>query len=283
MKATTSQITFGKEISKVKAGDFVLTETFHSPSLILPRHDHEHANVNFTITGTFRETIGRRPQECGASSLLIKPAGEVHANEYGRRGAHCLIIEVPHRRLESFRPLSDLFEKPDHIENTFLARIAMSVYRELHASGGPSLLLIEGLVLELLALAARVEPCRRNSSPRWLDDVRRLLHERFTSPLSLSTLAQHFGIHPSYLARSFRERHGCSVGTYINSLRIEYAMQELHHFETPLSVIAANAGFYDQSQFTNVFKRQLGITPYRYRTAVRSGDRIPNKHRLSKT
>jgi AraC family transcriptional regulator len=283
MKETTSQITFGKEISKLEAGDFVLTETFHSPSLILPRHEHEHANVNFTITGSFRETIGRHPQECRASSLLIKPAGEAHANEYGRKGAHCLIIEVPRRRLESFRPLSGLFEKPDHIENAFLACVAMRVYRELHASGGPSPLLIEGLVLELLALAAKVEPCLRNRSPRWLDDVSRLLHERFTSQLSLSTVAEHIGIHPSYLARSFRERYGCSVGTYINSLRIEYAMRELQHFDRPLSEIAAIAGFYDQSQFTNVFKRQLGMTPSQYRTAARSGNKIPNKHRLSKT
>ena len=282
MKGAIGRITFGKELSRFEVGGFVLTETFHSPSLILPRHDHEHANINFTIDGSFRETIGRRPQECCASSLLIKPPGEVHANKYGAKGAHCLIIEVPHRRLESFRPLSSLFEKPDHVENAFLAGVAMRVYRELHVAGGPSTLLIEGLALELLALAARAEPWRKNTT-RWLDDVRRLLHERFAERLSLSTVAEHFGIHPSYLARSFRKRYGCSVGTYIHSLRIEYAMRELHNFDRPLSEIAANAGFYDQSQFTNVFKRRLGVTPSQFRIALRSGHTVPNRNRLSKT
>ena len=283
MKETTGNITFGREISKFEVEGFVLTETVHSPSLVLPRHDHELANINFTINGSFRETFGRRPQECCASSLLIKPAAEVHANEYGAKGAHCLIIELPARRLESFRAISSLFEKPEHIENAFLACVAMNIYRELHASGGPSPLLIEGLVLELLAHAGRLQPSGRLATSAWLDDARRLLHERFAEQLSLSSVAEQIGIHPSHLARSFRKRFGCSVGTYINSLRIEYAMRELHRCDKSLCEIATNAGFYDQSQFTNVFKRRLGVTPSSYRIAARSGNAIPNRHRLSKT
>jgi quercetin dioxygenase-like cupin family protein len=112
MDGSTGKITFGKELYKLEAGGFVLTETVHSPSLVLPRHDHEYPNINFTIRGSFRETIGRRPQECCASSLLVKPAGEAHANEYGDKGAHGLIIEVPDRRLDSSGTMSSLFEEP---------------------------------------------------------------------------------------------------------------------------------------------------------------------------
>lgn len=282
MNGSIGKISFGKEVNKLEAGGFVLTETIHSPSLVLPRHDHEYPNINFTIRGSFRETIGHRPQECCASSLLIKPAGEAHANEYGTDGAHCLIIEVPNRRLESFRPLSSLFEKPGHIENAFLSFAAMNVYRELHASGGPSPLLIEGLVLELLAHTAKVEP-GRSTRPEWLDKARRIMHERFTEQLSLSVVAENVGIHPSHLARSFRRFYGCSVGGYLIRLRVAYAMKELHEFDKPLSEIASEAGFYDQSQFTNLFGRRLGITPSQYRLASRSGNVNTNKHRFSKT
>lgn len=283
MDGLTGKITFGKEVSKLEAGGFVLTETFHSPSLVLPRHDHEYPNVNFTINGSFRETIGRRPQECFASSLLIKPAGEVHSNKYGAKGAHCLIIEVPQGRLESFCPLSDLFGKPKHIENAFLAFSAMNVYRELHAPGGPSSLLVEGLVLELLAHASRVEPCHSQAPPKWLENARRLIHERFAEQLSLSILAERVGIHPSHLARSFRKFYGCSVGNYMIRLRVDHTMKELRNCDKSLSEIATESGFYDQSQFSNVFRRLLGVTPSQYRISARNGNIYPNMRRSSKT
>jgi AraC family transcriptional regulator len=276
-------ITFGEEICKFEAGDFTITETLHSSFLLLPRHDHELANLNFTINGSFRETIGRRPQECGPSSIVVKPAGEAHADKYGASGAHSLIIEVPSRLVNTHPQLSDLFESPGHIRNTFLARIAMKLYGECRATDEPSLLLIEGLILELLAHAARLDSNRLESSPEWLDNVRRILHERFTEPLSLSIVADQVGIHPSHLARSFRKRFGCSVGVYINSLRIEYAMRELLRADKPLSEIAGKAGFYDQSQFSNAFRRFLGVTPSKYRLAAQSCNAVPKKLQIAKT
>jgi AraC-like DNA-binding protein len=41
----------------------------------------------------------------------------------------------------------------------------------------------------------------------------------------------------------------------------------------PISEIALEAGFYDQSHFTNVFRRFLGTTPQRYRAQKSSRTR----------
>ncbi len=80
MTRKNRSITFGEELKKLEIAGFVLTETFHLPSVILARHAHECANINLTLKGSFREVIGNRPQECDRASLLIKPAGEYHAN-----------------------------------------------------------------------------------------------------------------------------------------------------------------------------------------------------------
>jgi AraC family transcriptional regulator len=179
--------------------------------------------------------------------------------------------------------MSSLFEEPCYIKNAFLASIAMNVYRELHTPGGPTSLLIEGLVLELLAHASRLESKRPGVSLKWLEDARRFIHDRFSDRMSLSTVAEEVGIHPSHLARSFRKHYGCSVGIYVMRLRVEYAARQLHRPDKPLSEIATSAGFYDQSQFTNVFRRHVGMTPSRYRLAAQSGNTLPRMHRLSKT
>jgi AraC-like DNA-binding protein len=47
-----------------------------------------------------------------------------------------------------------------------------------------------------------------------------------------------------------------------------HAARELAETAEPLSEIALRAGFYDQSHFTNVFRRTLGVTPSAYRAAL---------------
>ncbi len=101
----------------------LLQLTFHEPRLILPRHDHESANINFTLDGSFRETVGNRPQECETGSLLVKPPGEAHGNKYGRKGAHCLIIELSPPRLDDIRSFTNLFDTPTHVKDGTLSLI----------------------------------------------------------------------------------------------------------------------------------------------------------------
>ena len=67
-------------------------------------------------------------------------------------------------------------------------------------------------------------------------------------------------------AREFRRYYHCTLGEYLRQLRIETACGELSNSEEPLSVIAANAGFYDQSHFSNTFRRYTGMTPTQYRS-----------------
>jgi AraC family transcriptional regulator len=48
-------------------------------------------------------------------------------------------------------------------------------------------------------------------------------------------------------------------------LRVEWAAAEILSGHRSLAEIAAEAGFADQSHFTRVFRRQVGVTPGEYR------------------
>ncbi|MBK9154633.1 MAG: helix-turn-helix transcriptional regulator [Chloracidobacterium sp.] len=271
-------ISSGTQLARMETGGFIVTETRHRPSLVLGRHEHKHANINVTFAGSFRETIGKRPQESGPGSLLIKPPGEHHADVYGPGGAHSLIIEFPPCRIDTFRPVSGLLEKPEHIRNPRLTGIAIRIRDELHLSDPFSSLVVEGLIMELVSTTARVSSRESRVPPRWLTTARDLIHDRFSSPFGLSALAEAVGVHSAHLAREFRRHYGCPVGTYIRQLRLEFARQELLHSDKPLSVISASSGFYDQSQFTNIFKRHVGMTPSEYRFAGVSRNFCTKKH-----
>ena len=266
MKNSLGRISFGQQIGQLSISGFVLTETFHEPRLILPRHDHECANINFTLDGSFRETVGNRPQECESGSLLVKPPGEPHGNQYGRKGAHCLVVEISPPRLDDIRAFTNLFDTPAHVKDGTLSLIMRRIYDELRGQARGFELVIEGLILEMLGQTFRQNNLRDCSTPpRWLIQAQELIHQHFAEKLSLRVIADAVQIHPSHLARTFRKYHRCSMGEYVRRLRIEYAAQEILKSASSLTDISLAAGFSDQSHFTHEFKRQLRTTPAGYK------------------
>jgi AraC family transcriptional regulator len=115
--------------------------------------------------------------------------------------------------------------------------------------------------------------------PRWLRQVRDLLHEGFRQRLTLDGIAESVGVHPAHLARVFRQQQGCTVGDYVRRLRIEYACHCLRTSDTALATVALAAGFSDQSHFSRVFKRQTGLSPAVFRESTVS--RKPNAKECS--
>ena len=71
------------------------------------------------------------------------------------------------------------------------------------------------------------------------------------------------------LARGFRKAYGCSVGAYLRRLRLARAAERLAESEYTLAEIALEAGFADQSHFSNLFRRETGVSPSAFRRSVR--------------
>src|ERR1044071_5315457 len=111
-----SPISLGDYLKTVGTDRFVLTETSHLPNRVLLQHCHERTNLAFVLWGSFTESIDRKYLECGSRSLLIKPAGEPHSNQYGPKGARCLVIEVLPRWIEMLCPRSKALNEVEHIQ-----------------------------------------------------------------------------------------------------------------------------------------------------------------------
>jgi AraC family transcriptional regulator len=283
MTCQITPVTLGERIKSLEVGGFILTETKHPPTLMLPRHAHEHASILFVLKGSFTENIGGSPQECGSLSLLMKPAREIHSDQYGRVGAQCLIIEVKPPRLEMIRPVSKVLDRAAHVRGGMMSALAMRIYKEFHMTDSASLLSIEALTLEMLAQATRQSfGGRAMREPRWLGQARDLIHEQFSQRVSLFTIAEAVGVHPAHLAKVFRKHYHCTVGDYVRRLRLDYAVQELTQSGKSLAEIALAAGFYDQSHFTHVFKLHMRLTPAEFRAAAQANKAGHKRLRFSK-
>jgi AraC family transcriptional regulator len=145
------------------------------------------------------------------------------------------------------------------------------LFEECRRQDDVSPLAVEGLALELLAECSRSQfEIPHRQPPRWLDQVRELLHDRFSENLSLGEVAAAAGISSDHLTRLFRQFHGCTVGEHVRRLRVEFACRQLAGSNLPLAEIALAAGFTDQSHFTKTFKRLMGVTPAVFRNLRRS-------------
>jgi AraC family transcriptional regulator len=262
---------------KVELNGLILTDTTHSPNQKLPRHRHELANVLFLLKGSFNETISGRTQTCRRLSLFIRPPGELHSNEYDSTGTRCLIIGLESKWRALMIPLSDVLDRPSLNRSANIAGLGLKLRREIMMADPASALSIEGLLLELIAQVIRSSrPDRGSRRPAWLAQTREVLHAHFADNLSLAQLADQVGVHPVHLARTFKHFHKCTIGDYVRNLRIEFAERELTSSDRPLAEIALMAGFCAQSHFSTVFKCHTGLTPAKYRGAVRPRKRGPS-------
>jgi AraC family transcriptional regulator len=83
--------------------------------------------------------------------------------------------------------------------------------------------------------------------------------------LSLDMLARQVGFSAYHFARLFRQTTGESPHQFVLCKRIEVARRLLKETDMPLTQVALEVGFPNQSHFTQAFKHRLGITPLVYR------------------
>ena len=102
-------------------------------------------------------------------------------------------------------------------------------------------------------------------SPRTLRQVQEYVEEHLDDTIEVRTLADLSGLSLSHFATCFRQSTGSSPARYVTERRIERAKQLLKDGTEPLSTIAAETGFCDQSHLTRYFRRRTGFTPSAFR------------------
>lgn len=258
--------------------DFLVTDAVFPAHGHLAPHVHERACFAVMLEGSFDISITHRVYPCEPGSAVTEPAEERHGNMLGNAGAHVVVVQPDAAAVDRLGPCGSLFEQVHHARKTPVSAPAWRIARELRAPDAATPLAVEGLVLEMLALATRqdrlLERMRRAPAPPWLARARDELHARFLRPPRIRDLAADAGVHPDHLARAFRLRFGIPVGMYVRRLRLDWAAARLEAPAEPIVRIALAAGFADQSHFTRAFKQHTGLTPSEYRRAFGPASRL---------
>jgi AraC family transcriptional regulator len=101
-----------------------------------------------------------------------------------------------------------------------------------------------------------------------LQRVRDYIEAHLDDNLSLTVLADIACLSPYHFSRSFKQATGVGPQRYVIERRLERAKRLLRQTRQPLALIAQKAGFADQSHLSQVFRREMRVTPGRFRAAL---------------
>ena len=263
---------FGQTQRTLEVAGLTFAESVYPANIHIPLHVHEEAFFYLVIEGVYDEACGRETRSGGPSSLVFHPAGEPHANRWHDSGGRVFHIEISRARADAIREHGPCLDRPADFRGGVAPWLAGRLYREYRRPDGASTLAMEGLVLEILAEAARrpVAVAER-ASPR---------------PGSAGCArAAPRSICGEIVARRDRRGRRCPPraprprlppasrlhpGRLLRRLRVEFACRRLASTDIPLVEIALMAGFPDQSHFTKTFRHQMRMTPGEFRRHFRA-------------
>lgn len=253
-------------------GAFRIISAFFPPGELLDTHFHDRATFATMLAGGFdlefsSPALTKRRHPCTPSTVLVEPPGETHANHVYESGAQTLVIQPDPEASDLLDPVADVLVRPGTFHHGGLAALARRIRRELEHPDSVTPIAVEALALEMMSVAARLDPTDRapGDPPRWLLRARDYVHAHFHEAPTIADVAEEVDIHPAHLAKVFRREFHVPIGEYIRRLRLDWATEQLAVTEKPIASIAFEAGFSDQSHLTRRLKKATGTTPAAYR------------------
>lgn len=127
------------------------------------------------------------------------------------------------------------------------------------------------------ALEANFRPCKRCKptdehlpDQAWVNQIMEYIHDHYTEPLTLQTIADMCHGSPHHLHRTFKRISGITPTEYIQRRRIEKAIEALLETNQSVHEISRSVGIPNTPYFITLFKKLTGNTPGEYRYLYRN-------------
>jgi AraC-like DNA-binding protein len=91
------------------------------------------------------------------------------------------------------------------------------------------------------------------------------IRSNYGSKIRVEELSEICGLSIYQLNRRLRAIFGITVSQLITKSRIDVASEMLREETMPIAEVAYSCGYFDQSAFSRVFRRTVGLTPRQYR------------------
>ena len=218
------------------------TNAFHQDMEYLSRQQHFNRLIS---QGRYAEAAGLLPTLAAEEDASRSEAGRMYLEMLKYQMISCLSLLYP-----------DTGEANELRRNAIREVLLCQSPRQVTA-------LMEGLLRELALPDAAEEP---GSGDDTLLAIKQYVRAHFADPqLSVTALAEQFGMSPNSVSKLFSRKAGMGVLQYIHKIRIENACNLILSTDLTLSEVAQRVGYTSSLTFTRAFKARYHMSPSEWR------------------
>ncbi|WP_142785626.1 helix-turn-helix transcriptional regulator [Changchengzhania lutea] len=216
----------------------------------IPKHNHANPYYSVNLGAAYIENNNFSKSIIDPGTIILRPKEYEHENTFINNVGFCFNIEVI--TISNNNVLQLFNNKNINFAYFEFLQILIKTFNNYSDNE------LDCLITE--TLADRYNTQLLTKIPNWYNQVISKVKEEYCDSLTLSEIASSVALHPNYLARKFKKISGITLGDYIRMVRLKNASLMLHSNKR-LTDIALEAGFYDQSHFSNSFRSAFKISP----------------------
>lgn len=247
-------------------------------------HTHEQELELFYVHGgNGQYMVDGRSYPIGQGDIVVCNAGVLHGEEPALvREIHSYSIAIAGVQVEGLPPGCIIDEQTwpvvscgqlagqvgELMRLIYLLSADTAHLGNLCSSLASSMLL---LTQALLSSRARMKTIEQSELPSVLAHrIRRYLDGHHSEGLTLRTVADSLHISEYYLSHVFKQEFGVPPMQYVMKRRIGEAQELLMNTELPVAEVADRLGYSSVCHFNAMFKKNVGMSPGKFRQSFRS-------------
>ncbi|WP_160719529.1 AraC family transcriptional regulator [Bacillus sp. USDA818B3_A] len=247
-------------------------------------HWHDRIEIIFVLKGQIHAYVGKNEYHLQENDLLLINHDEVHGVESSEDN-RLIVLQIPlsfikkyyaEIEMEVFDCKSFYHENQKRFNRmrTLLAQLMAAINEKEPGYTIKIHSLLLDIVYNLITKFKQNNNNKINSSRKKdrnrLTRIINYIHQNYMHPLTLNELALNEKLSVPYLSKYFQKHMGQSFIKFLNSIRLEHAVQQLLETDLPMIQIAMESGFSNISSFHKIFKDTFHTTPFQFRKKLQN-------------
>ncbi len=251
---------------------FLVGWTRFAPGEQSRQHDHDFAEFFWVLSGGCRHQHALGEEWLEPGDLRWVCPEHQHAFAAGEERADIVNIAMPSSIIDGWARLYPALEgkyfwnpspRPEGFRLDEEERKRMADVAEYLSRRDDSLMVLHQQLLRLFI--ARGPGAPGPSCPEWLQRGMREVARREVFAGGVPAFVKRCGRSAEHVSRTCRRLLGKTPVDLVNDARMQYAARQLQMSDTDILSIMMDCGLANPSHFYDLFRRQFGMTPRKYR------------------
>lgn len=121
----------------------------------------------------------------------------------------------------------------------------------------------------LQRLEAAAKDKAHEGNPSIVQRIHSFIEANLDKDVSLQTISDAIGLHPSYVSKVYREETGVTLSEYLLQYRMARSAELLRNTNCKVYEVSSKVGYQTPHYFIKLFKRTFGMTPQQFRNKMK--------------